>query len=260
MKIGMFDSGIGGLTLLKEALRQLPDEEYHYYADTDHVPYGEHSVEEIRAYSDEAAGFLLGKGCDAIVVACNTATSAAVGMLREKYKVPVIGIEPAVKPALKLREDKRILVIATPVTVREKKLHDLIEREDIRHRVDMLALPGLVGFAEKGDFASPGVKEYLDKEFGEIDTSRYSVLVLGCTHFNHFQDILKSYFENDICITDGKEGTIRHLENVLREKGCISEGKCSISYYESGREVRDKERLDFYDMLMKHLEKVQDKG
>ena len=104
MKIGMFDSGIGGLTLLKEALKQMPREEYHYYADTDHVPYGYHSTEEIREYSDAAVGFLTGKGCEVIVLACNTATSAAVSFLRGKYPVPVIGIEPAVKPALKLRE------------------------------------------------------------------------------------------------------------------------------------------------------------
>ncbi|MCR4585221.1 MAG: glutamate racemase [Lachnospiraceae bacterium] len=256
MKIGMFDSGIGGLTLLKEALRQMPDEEYHYYADTDHVPYGSHTVEEIRKYSDEATGFLLSRGCEAVVVACNTATSAAVTFLREKYPVPVIGIEPAVKPALKLREDKRILVVATPVTVREKKLHDLIEREDACHRVDMLALPGLVGFAEKGDFDSDEVKKYLDKVFAGTDTGKYSVLVLGCTHFNHFQTLLKTYFDKDICVTDGKEGTIRHLKDVLEKKDAGTAGKGSVYYYESGRTVREKERLAFYESLIRHLDKA----
>lgn len=256
MKIGMFDSGIGGLTVLKEALRQMPAEEYHYYADTDHVPYGTHTVEEIREYSDAAAGFLAAKGCEAIVVACNTATSAAVSMLREKYPIPVIAIEPAVKPALKLREDKRILVVATPVTVREKKLHDLIEREDVHHRVDMLALPGLVGFAEKGEFDSPQLKQYLDAEFEKIDTELYSVLVLGCTHFNHFRKILKGYFDEDICVTDGKEGTVRHLKDTLEKMGCKSEGKLSLSFYESGRTVSEKDRLAFYDMLMEHLDEA----
>ncbi len=254
MKIGMFDSGIGGLTLLKEAFRQLPLEEYHYYADTDHVPYGSHTVDDIRKYSMDAAAFLLEKGCEAIVVACNTATSAAVSLLREKYPVPVIGIEPAVKPALKLREDKRILVVATPVTVREKKLHDLIEREDVHHRVDMLALPGLVNFAERGEFDSPEVKEYLDEELKTLDTGEYSVLVLGCTHFNHFKNVLKDYFDGDICITDGKEGTVRRLKDVLSERKAVSEGKRSVYYYESGRRVDNKERLDFYDRLLEHLD------
>ena len=256
MKIGMFDSGIGGLTLLKEALRQMPDEEYHYYADTDHVPYGEHTVEEIREYSDAATGFLVDRGCDGIVVACNTATSAAVSFLRERYPVPIIGVEPAVKPALKLREDRRVLVVATPVTVREKKLHDLIARVDEHHRVDMLALPGLVMFAEKGEFDTPEVRAYLDSEMKKVDTGDYSVLVLGCTHFNHYQTMLKEYFDKDICVIDGKEGTIRHLKDVLESRGFGSAGKCSVNYYESGRSISGKERLGFYKMLMEHLDRA----
>ena len=256
MKIGMFDSGIGGLTLLKEAFRQLPQEEYHYYADTDHVPYGSHTVDEIRGYSLDAAGFLLDKGCEAIVVACNTATSAAVSLLREKYPVPVIGIEPAVKPALRIREDKRILVVATPVTVREKKLHDLIEREDEHHRVDMLALPGLVEFAERGEFDSAEVKKYLDSVLKDTDTGIYSVLVLGCTHFNHFKKVLKSYFNEDTCITDGKEGTVRRLKDVLEGLNAVSEGKRSVYYYESGRKIEENGRLAFYEMLLEHLDKA----
>ncbi len=255
MKIGMFDSGIGGLTLLRCALKTMPAAEYHYYADTDHVPYGNKSVDEIRQYSDEALSFLAAKGCEAVVIACNTATSAAAAYLREKYEIPVIGIEPAVKPALSIREDKRILVVATAVTVREKKLHELVERVDVRHRVDLMALPGLVGYAEAGEFTEPKIREYLEKEFSKIDVHAYSVIVLGCTHFNHFSRLIGSFFDSDICITDGSEGTIRQLKKIAEERGFEPSEKVNIAYYESGRSVADAEKIAFYERIMKHLDR-----
>lgn len=254
MKIGVFDSGVGGLTVLHEALKLLPEEEYHYYADVDHVPYGEKSVEEIRAYSDTAVSFLVGKKCDAVVVACNTATSAAVRILREKYDLPLIGIEPAVKPAMEQRGSGRILVIATPLTVREKKLHDLIARYDGEAYVDLIPLPGLVGFAEQGDFGSQRVQAYLEEAFSAVDTSVYSVLVYGCTHFYHFAKLLREFFPKDILMLDGSGGTARNLANTLKQKGIPSEKRFSVHYYRSGREVGDVSTLRFYDELLRHLD------
>lgn len=100
MKIGIFDSGIGGLSVLHQAMITMPEADYIFYADVDNVPYGEKTKEEVRKLVDHAVGFLVDKGCQAIVLACNTATSAAISYLREKYKLPIIGIEPAVKPAV----------------------------------------------------------------------------------------------------------------------------------------------------------------
>ena len=254
MKIGMFDSGIGGLTILHTAIRMLPQEAYFYYADTDHVPYGTKSVEEIRAFSDAAVDFLEGLGCDAVVIACNTATSAAAAYLREKYTIPVIGIEPAVKPAVEKGGNKRILVIATPLTTREKKLHDLVARVDNRHMVDLLALPELVAFAERGEFDSPAVSDYLKKELQKIDPAQYETLVFGCTHFNHFAKALKDIMGPDIQMIDGSAGTIRHLMHRMDEAGKQSEGKLSIKYYQSGREVTDPRTIRFYESLLEHLE------
>ena len=188
------------------------------------------------------------------MVACNTATSAAVRILRERYEFPLIGIEPAVKPAVERRGDGRILVIATPLTVREKKLHDLIARFDAEQFVDMLPLPGLVGFAEQGDFDSEKVRAYLDEVFCTTDTSVYSVLVYGCTHFYHFADLLRSFFPKDILMLDGSEGTARNLARTLREKELPSAGSFSIHYYQSGREVTEKAVLDFYGKTLKHLD------
>ena len=141
MKIGIFDSGIGGLSVLQKLIKIMPNEEYCYYLDSVHVPYGEKSKEDIIKYTDEAIAFLINEGCDITCIACNTATSVAAEILRKKYSTPIVGVEPAVKPAVELsangEKEGRILVIATPVTVREKKLHDLIEKFDNEHLVDM---------------------------------------------------------------------------------------------------------------------------
>ena len=163
MKIGIFDSGIGGLSVLHQAMITLPEADYIFYADVDNVPYGEKTREEVRNLVDHAVGFLVGKGCQAIVLACNTATSAAISYLREKYKLPIIGIEPAVKPAVEhIHESgRRVMVVSTPVTAKGEKLKRLIEKYDAMHVVDVVALPRLVRFAQDDDFDSSDVIAYL---------------------------------------------------------------------------------------------------
>jgi glutamate racemase len=130
MSIGVFDSGIGGLTVLKEAIKLMPHENYFYYADTKHVPYGTKPKDEVAGYIFDAVDFFARQGVEALVVACNTATSIAINDLRVKYSFPIIGMEPAVKPAVEKVDHRRVLVLATPITVKEKKLHDLVERLD----------------------------------------------------------------------------------------------------------------------------------
>ena len=158
MKIGIFDSGIGGLTVLHQAMITLPQEEYLYYADTDHVPYGIRPKEEILEFVDNALRFMLGKGVKAVIIACNTATSAAIKTLRSRYSLPILGMEPAVKPAVAREEEgKRVMVAATPLTLREEKLRNLLHQVDKHHTVDLLPLPELVRFAEREEFTSQAV-------------------------------------------------------------------------------------------------------
>ena len=126
--IGVFDSGIGGLTVLKKIVEILPDEKYIYYADTDNVPYGTKPKEEVKEYINQAVNFLISKNVKAIVIACNTATSIAVKELRENYTLPIIGIEPAAKPAVENRGEKRVLIMATPTTIKEEKLKFFIRK------------------------------------------------------------------------------------------------------------------------------------
>lgn len=147
MQVGFFDSGIGGLTVLYDSLRLLPELEYLYYADIENVPYGTKSKELVKEYIFTAVDFIIKQGVDALLLACNTATSIAVRELRSKYQIPIIGMEPAVKPAIRNTKEKRVLVLATPLTLKEDKYEDLVSRVDQNHIVDSLPLPGLVEFA-----------------------------------------------------------------------------------------------------------------
>ncbi len=271
MRIGIFDSGMGGLSVLHEAISKLPDQEYYFYADTKHVPYGLKSEEEIKGYVDEIVRFLLDKKVDAIVIACNTATSVAVADMRKKYDLPILGMEPAVKPAVEAAKgDERILVMATPVTLREEKLAKLLSRVDAKHRVDLLDMPKLVSFAEAENFDSDEVRDYLKERFGRFDTTKYSALVLGCTHFNYFKPLYKEYLGENISLMDGNQGTIRHLADVLgleiksdtklqlkfnQPQDVVVEGR--ITYYDSGDEITDNERLSKYMRMLNRLEFVR---
>lgn len=268
MKIGIFDSGIGGLSVLQEAYHQLPDQEFIFYADTEHVPYGLKSPEQIIGYAKDITDFLLDKGAGAIVVACNTATSVAIKSLRSTYDIPVIGMEPAVKPAVEGTERKRIMVIATPVTIREDKLKDLLHRVDGQHRVDLLAMPKLVEFAEREEFESEAVYEYVKKQFSDFDISKYCALVLGCTHFNYFKPAYRKIFGEDTLLVDGNEGTVRHLADVLSlpvspDKDVTMDKEHNIlclrntEYFFSGKEISDEKTLKRLQRLHLRLEEVR---
>jgi len=242
--IGVFDSGIGGLTVLKKIIEILPNEKYIYYADTDNVPYGTKPKEEVKEYINKAVEFLILKNVKAIVIACNTATSVAVKDLRSEYSIPIIGIEPAAKPAVENRGEKRVLIMATPTTIKEEKLKYLLEELNATEYVDLVAMPKLVEFAESGDFKSNRVKEYIQDELKEYDLEKYSELVLGCTHFPFFKEILSEVFLKDTQIIDGSLGVANRLKNILEEKDIIGNNKLEIEYYYSGRLATNKEKLD----------------
>ena len=270
MKIGLIDSGIGGLSVLHEAYHQLPGQEYLFFADVKHVPYGEKTPEQIIGYMVENAQFLLDKGVEALVVACNTATSVAIKELRSRFDIPILGMEPAVKPAVEETEKKRIMVIATPVTIREDKLKSLLHRVDEEHRVDLLPMPRLVEFAEREEFDSPEVKEYIEQQFGSFDKSEYCALVLGCTHFNYFKPAYREYFGKDTLLIDGNYGTVRHLADVLgleRNEQQDTEvyfedyhnmlGSKNTEYYFSKNLINDEKTLEHLKRLHNRLEFVR---
>jgi glutamate racemase len=221
MKIGFFDSGIGGLTVLGQALKILPFANYIYYADIEHIPYGEKTKSEVRHYVQNAMDYMAEIKVDAVVIACNTATSVADVKLRKKYSFPIIGMEPAVKPAVAYCKErgKKVLVLATSLTLQEEKFHQLVHKLDATGIVDTIALGGLVKYAEQFEFDTLDVNQYLQNQFAPLELLDYGAVVLGCTHFPLFHKVLQQSFTKETAFFDGSIGTINHLADILKKKG-----------------------------------------
>ncbi|MBR5252619.1 MAG: glutamate racemase [Clostridia bacterium] len=252
MKIGFFDSGVGGISVMTAARGVLPNADYIYYADEAHVPYGTKSHEEIIRYADEAVGCLVSHGAQAVVVACNTATSIAIEYLRKKYTLPIIGMEPALKPAVKTHPDEKILLCATPVTIAGEKLHHLIEKSGAEPT--LVPLPGLVTFAENGVFDKETVCDYLA---GTIGSDRdFAAVVLGCTHFSFFKDCFRELLGKDVDIIDGNVGTVKRLISVLGDKidDCQNDVG-SVRYLISGDEA-DELKIALFENLAERYKSI----
>ncbi len=237
MRIAFFDSGLGGLTVLKRALAAMPNEEYIYYADTRNVPYGVKPKDEVRNYVLNAADFLARQNIQALVIACNTATSVAINDLRQRFDFPVIGMEPAVKPAIVRSTGKKILVFATSLTLKESKLDTLIGNLDKNHKVERRELDALVTFAEDFEFDAPLVQNYLQEKLSNIQGDYYETIVLGCTHFIFYRDMIQALAGNNIKVIDGNEGTVNHLVNTISRtlSATPTPGK-RVVFYSSGVE------------------------
>lgn len=256
VKIGFFDSGIGGLTVLHQSLRLLPNEDYIYYADTIHVPYGEKPKEEVKEYIFDAIDFIAKQGVKAVVIACNAATSAAVEDLSKRYDFPVLGIEPAVKPAVLKWEGmrKKVLVLATNLTLREEKFNNLVKSIDHQELVEKLPLPGLVQFAEKFDFDEEKITPYLREELSSFALEQFGTVVLGCTHFPYFENILKKILPAGVDIISGSIGTANNLRRILEARNQVGDGTGDISFFQSGIKIEDAETLSKYKNLLLMLD------
>ena len=252
--IGIFDSGIGGISVLHQAMQILPKEKYIYYADTKNVPYGLKNSSQIKEYVYNAVSFFLEQDVKSIVIACNTATSVCIKDLREKYDLPIIGIEPAVKLAIDNCDEKRTLLLATPVTIKEKKLHDLLEKIDTKSMIDLKALPRLVEFAENEEFESLKVEQYLKNELSKYNLNNYSQVILGCTHFNYFIPVIKKVFPGEVKILDGNKGTVNRLYQILKTNNLIGMNEdLDVKYYFSGELVQRRSDLDKIKRLHNRL-------
>lgn len=234
MRVGVFDSGIGGLTVLNEALKENPQAKYIYYADQANVPYGNKTKDEVRALLMEAAEFILSKNVDALLVACNTATSAGIQELRQKFSLPIIGMEPAVKTGLAKDQEKNVLVMATALTLKEDKFKSLLSQMGGEDRVVPLPMPKLVDWAEEMDFSSPRVEAYLKESLEQFDLENFSSLVLGCTHFIYYRPLLNRLLPARIEIIDGNRGTVKNLFKKL-------EGR-----FPKEPSLPDSEQIEFY--------------
>ena len=247
MKIGILDSGIGGLTVLKECLKHIPNHEYLYYADSKNAPYGTKTQELVTALTTEAVEFLISKGAQIIVIACNTATSAAANMLRQTYDLPIIGMEPAIKPALALAGEKRVLVTATELTLKANKLLNLARALGGDGIIDLCPLGGLVELAESGEFGEEKVLAYLKSELKDYDTTQYASVVLGCTHFPLYKEIIAKLFPETTVLVDGTTGTLNRIKTFITQES----DSPSVEFFLSKESLLEGEMLDLIWRILK---------
>jgi len=213
--IGVFDSGLGGLSVLREIVVKRPDLATIYVADSGHCPYGVKSAEQIVARAEAITEFLIGQGAQLIVVACNTATIAAVEYLRASYSVPFVGMEPAVKPAVAATRSGVIGVLATGAALAGDKLHRLIDRHRGAVRVITQPCPRLVEQVEHGDLDGPQTRRLLAEYALPLVAAGADVLVLGCTHYPFLRATLADIVGAGVTLLDTGEAVARRVDSLL---------------------------------------------
>lgn len=225
MPIAVFDSGLGGISVLKELLRLLPNENFIYYGDTANAPYGVKSAEQVRELTFSVYERLKNRGIKAFVIACNTATSVAVAALREKYpRDIIIGVEPALKPAVLCAQHPTVAVLATPLTLKEEKFATLMGRFGDDAEVIPFACPGLVEFVERGEIMGDGLQEFLNGLLTPLKREQLDAVVLGCTHYPLVKDAIVEALGGKVLVFDGSAGTARETKRRLESAGLLNNG------------------------------------
>jgi glutamate racemase len=217
--IGILDSGLGGLTVLADLVYELPGEHYIYYADTKFAPYGMKSRLAVQKRVTEVTGNLISYGIKALVIACNTATSAAAELLRSELSIPVIGMEPALKQAVSGGESQSIIVAATPLTLEEKKFMALYQEMKGPHEVIPLPCHGLVELIESDGPDSPLIDHKLQELLQPFVHQTINRLVLGCTHYVLIRTKWQQAVGPDTKLIDGNSGTVRQTMRLLAASG-----------------------------------------
>ena len=225
LPIGFMDSGLGGLSVLREAIKLMPAEDFIYYGDSLHAPYGVKPREEIKRLTFAVVEKLLDRGIKGLAVACNTATSAAVRQLRLDYpELAIVGIEPAIKPAVMANKGGRILVMATPMTLKQEKFHHLLDQYKGQAEIVPVQCDGLMEFVEHGDLNGQELDDYFADKLGDVLTEDTESIVLGCTHYPFLKKELRHFLGNrDIQLIDGSFGTSKELKRRLQVQGLLRE-------------------------------------
>ncbi len=223
--IGIFDSGIGGLSIYRALQAHLPGETLYYLADQTHVPYGPRSLSEIRQLSIRITAFMLAKGVKLMVVACNTASAAALQALRETFPdIPFVGMEPAVKPAAFSTQTGRIGVLATPATFRGTPYESLLDRFAQEVTVLEDTCPGLVSQIEKGAWKSPATRRILDDALSPMLAQGVDRIVLGCTHYPFVIPLIKTIAGPEVQVIDPAPAIARQTERLLAQHKLLNPG------------------------------------
>lgn len=224
--VGVIDSGVGGISVLNELIKLMPNENYLYYGDNKNAPYGTKNAAQVRDIMLANTKYIIEKGAKALVIACNTATGAAVGILREKYDgFPIIGIEPAIKPSARYREHSNVLVMATPLTLKQEKFHDLMDKFADEANITPLPCPGLMELVEEGETSGERIDSYLKKLFKPFENTKIDSVVLGCTHYPHVKEAVIKALGGNVMVFDGGEGTARETKRQLEKKDLLNPSK-----------------------------------
>lgn len=234
--VGIFDSGVGGLSVLRRIRADLPHETVLYVADSGHAPYGNQPVEFILQRAVAITEFLLERGAKAVVVACNTATAAAIAQLRQRFTVPIIGIEPAIKPAVAITRSGVVGILATGHTVRSAKFADLLDRHGRQTRVLAQPCPGLADCVERGELSGPRPRALLERYLGPLLAEDADTLVLGCTHYPFLTPLIEQLVGPEVTLLDPSAAVARHLRHRLAAQELLADRSASggEAYFTSG--------------------------
>ena len=221
--IGVMDSGMGGISVLRELAGLLPHENFVFYGDSANAPYGSRSTEEIYQLTEQVVQKLLKRGVRAVVIACNTASSAAGARLRAEYpELPIVAIEPALKPAVIACPGGRVVVLATEATLRERKFAGLLEEWKEKAEIIKLPLPGLPEFVERGELDSPQLRKFLQGFFVQLADRPVDGVVLGCTHYPFVRKVIAELLGPQVKVFDGAAGTARQLRRRLYSRRLLT--------------------------------------
>ncbi|WXL24777.1 glutamate racemase [Ectopseudomonas mendocina] len=242
--IAVFDSGVGGLSVLREIRALLPNESLLYVADSGHVPYGEKSPEFIRERCRLLAQFLLGQGAKMLVIACNTATVAGVAELRELYPdLPVVGMEPAVKPAAAASKSKVVGVLATTGTLKSAKFAALLDRFAHDVRVVMQPCPGLVECIEAGDLDSAHTRVLLKGFVTPLLDAGCDTIILGCTHYPFIKPLLRTLVPDSVSLIDTGAAVARQVQRLLSQAEALADKSPQLTRFWTSGNSEDMSRI-----------------
>lgn len=247
IKIGVMDSGFGGLSILEDLSSYFPYSDILYYGDLLNSPYGNKPTQKVLELVIDIVNFFLSRNVNAILLACNTATSAAVGYLREQHEIPIFGMEPAIKPALLENPNEQVAVLATSLTLREEKFENLGKKLNATHRIVPYNCDGLATLIDKEDLIS--ARKFIQPILKDIQEKRIHSVVLGCTHYVLIKDIFQELAPN-VKFYDGNRGTVRHMYNTLKPQN--TERDADLDIYLNGGTEKDFEIAFRY---LKHSKK-----
>lgn len=236
--IGVFDSGVGGLSVLHHIRQTLPAERLIYVADSGHVPYGDKSPSYIEQRSHKLTSFLLGQGADAIVIACNTATAAAVASLRSQFNIPIVGMEPAVKPAVAATKSGVVGVLATIGTLESARFAALLERYGEEVEIITQGCPGLVEQVEQGELNGARTRELVERFTAPLLARGADTLILGCTHYPFLAPLIRDVVGDNIVLVDTGAAVARQLQRRIQSERAVCAEPSGFDQNESNVNAR----------------------